>query len=65
MFVVDEEEKEKVREQLEDANNEIMRIQELVSRGEAPARDKDPMVAPPGPPFGIVLNGHSLVCVCV
>ena len=61
IFIINEEEKEKVREQLMDAKNEIERIQALVERGEIPQQSDDPMVGPPGPPFGIVLNGHSLV----
>ena len=61
VFIVNAEEKEAVREQIQDAKNEIDRIMEMIERGESPPQNDDPMMEPPGPPFGIVLNGHSLV----
>ena len=61
LFIVDKEDREGVREQLQEALDEILRVKGMVERGEVPHRDSDPTVAPPGPPFGIILNGHSLV----
>ena len=56
VFVIDSEEKEVVQEQLQNAKDEIDRINELVERGEHPQNNE-----PSGPPFGIVMTGLSLV----
>lgn len=60
VFVIDSEEKEVVQEQLQNAKDEIDRINELVERGEHP-QNNDSMSEPHGPPFGIVMTGLSLV----
>ena len=60
IFTIDSEEKEVVQEQLQNAKDEIDRINELIERGEH-AKNNDPMSEPSGPPFGIVMTGLSLV----
>ena len=60
VFTIDSEEKEVVQEQLQNAKDEIDRINELVERGENP-QSNNPTSGPSGPPFGIVMTGLSLV----
>lgn len=64
VFIIDELGKEEVRKQLMDAKDEMTRIREKVDLGRAPSPEgtDSSMGSPTGPPFGIVINGHSLVC---
>lgn len=54
VFIVDKEDKDGVRKQLTEAKEEI----EQVLSGETQKAEQN---GPTGPPFGIVINGHSLV----
>lgn len=63
MFVIDGEEYEEVEEQLRKAKDYIEHIQgnPPEQRARYGSTGDEESTGPPGPPFGIVINGHSLV----
>ena len=60
IFIINAETFDGVMEQLQNAKNTISTTLECVKEGRPIANESK---GPTGPPFGIVLNGHSLVCV--
>ena len=62
VFIIDSDDKEGVRAQLTEAMEEMQRVQEEQGEKNGTQEDEDDEMKPPsGPPFGIVINGHSLV----
>lgn len=61
VFIINAETYEGVLQQLQEAKDTITETLQCIEDGRPITSD----IKPTGPPFGIVVNGHSLVCVYV